>query len=262
MIVSCYKSLVRIIHTLTLLSMHLMGHAFAGVTPIKCDIGGIVKDSITGEGLPFASVQIWTENDSVAEKGVMTDENGHYTIEGITPGLYSVVATYMGYNTATVTIDIQAKKEKVDFMLSQKSYSLSEIKITAEKQLIEKTIEKTTINVAKNTTLTGGTAQDIMQTLPAVDVDINGNIFYRGSDKVVILLNGEKSELVKSLGQIPADQVEKIELITNPSARYDAEGMSGIINIVLKSGITGRNETTLMLYAGYPETMPFPACYP
>lgn len=238
-----------------LLIVVLIGNAFSTPAVNYCEINGIVKDSITGEGLPFASVQIFSQKDSNIVKGVITDVAGNYTIKNVVPGKYSLIASYMGYNENEIIADIQAKKEKHNFLLSQKSFSLSEVEITAEKNLVEKNIEKTTINVTKNTTLTGGTAADVMQTLPSVDVDIDGNINYRGSDKFIILLNGEKSELVKSLDQIPADQIEKIELINNPSAKYDAEGMSGIINIVLKSGNAEKNQTTMMLNTGYPETL-------
>ncbi len=233
----------------------LIGNVFSATPVNACIINGTVTDSITGEGLPFASVQIFSQSNSKISKGVLTDVDGKYIIKDIVSGKYKLLASYMGYNNDEKTIDIQAKKSTYNFILQQKSFSLSEIEITEEKNIIERSVEKTTVNVAKNTTLTGGTAVDVMQTLPSVDVDIDGNINYRGSDKVIILLNGEKSELVKSLDQIPADQIEKVELINNPSARYEAEGMSGIINIVLKSGNSGENKTTIMLNVGYPETL-------
>jgi len=228
---------------------------FAGPHFMTCEISGTVKDSITGEGLPFATVQLKSQNESDLMYGVIADEDGQYVITGIIPGKYSLIASFMGYDEQVLVIDIQTKKEKHDILLSQKSYSLSEVTVTAEKNIIERNIEKTIINVAKNTTLTGGTAIDVMQSLPSMDVDIDGNIKYRGSDKVMILLNGKQSELVRSINQIPAGQIERIEIINNPSAKYDAEGMSGIINIVLKSGSKGKNKTTLMLKGGYPLTL-------
>ena len=239
---------------LLLLAIILIGNAFSISTANNCEINGIIKDSISGKGLAFASVQLFSQNDSSFMKATLTDISGNYSIKNIPPGKYKLFATYMGYNQSEIAIDIQAKKSSHNFLLIQKSFLLSEIEIAAEKNLIEKSIEKTTINVAKDISLIGGTAIDVMQTLPSVDVDIDGNIIYRGSDKVIILLNGEKSELVKSLAQIPADQIEKIELINNPSAKYEAEGMSGIINIVLKSGNTKKNKTSLMLNIAYPET--------
>ncbi len=249
------KFISKRISVLTLFVVIIVGKAFSDSPVPYCEISGIVQDSITKEGLPFASVQIVSQNDSNLIKGVIADETGNYIIENIIPGKYRLMASYMGYNESEIIIDIQSRKEKHNFLLTQKSFSLSEITVTAEKNLIEKNIEKTIVNVAKNTTLTGGTAIDVMQTLPSVDVDMNGAIHYRGSDRVLILLNGEKSELVRSLDQIPADRIEKIELINNPSSKYDAEGMSGIINIVLKTGNAGENKITLMLNAGYPETL-------
>jgi len=249
------KFIFHKIIVLTLFVVIIVGKAFSGSPVPYCEISGIVQDSITKEGLPFASVQIVSQNDSNLMKGVIADESGNYIIKNIIPGKYRLMASYMGYNESEIIIDIRSGKEKHNFLLTQKSFSLSEITVTAEKSLIEKNIEKTIVNVTKNTTLTGGTAIDVMQTLPSVDVDIDGNIHYRGSDRVLILLNGEKSELVRSLDQIPADRIEKIELINNPSAKYDAEGMSGIINIVLKTGKAGEDKITFMLNAGYPETL-------
>ncbi len=226
----------------------------SAILSVKNVISGIVKDSISGEGLPFATIQVLSINDSILVTGTMTDAEGKYVISDIQIGNYVFRASYMGYNEKDKVLSIKTKQTKCDFFLIQKSISISEISITAEKNLVAKNLEKTTINVSKNATVTGGTASDVMQTLPSVDIDIDGKINYRGSDKVIILINGEKSELVNSLDQIPADQIEKVELINNPSAKYEAEGMSGIINIVLKSGKSGENKTTLILTAGYPET--------
>jgi len=235
---------------LAFLTIESFGGSFSAI----CEISGVVKDSINGEELPFAAVQILAIKDSSLVKGAITNSEGYYTINDIDTGRYHIIASYMGYNERGKILDINSKKVTCDFFLIQKSISLSEISITAQKNLVEKSIEKTTINLSKNLTIAGGTATDVMQTLPSVDIDIDGNIKYRGSDQVIILLNGEKSELVKSLDQIPAEQIERVELINNPSAKYEAEGMSGIINIVLKTGKAGKNKTTLMLNAGYPET--------
>lgn len=228
---------------------------YGSTIPIKSELNGIVKDSLTNEVLPFANVQILSTLDSSFVKGAMTDAEGTYLIGDIKTGKYIVIASYMGYYKKKIALNIQSKKVKFDFLLTRKSISLTEVSITSEKNLVEKKLEKTIINVSKNTTTSGGTAIDVIQTLPSVDIDIDGNINYRGSDRVMILINGEKSELVKSLDQIPADQIEKVELINNPSAKYEAEGMSGIINIVLKSGKPGKNKTSLMIYGGYPENI-------
>ena len=228
--------------------------AFSNSSPKNCSLSGIVTDSLTGEGLPFASVQLFTATDSVFVSGSITDINGQYNIKDLAEGEYSIVASYMGYNNSDIIVSIQNRKNLVNINLQQKKFSLSEIEVSDKKSMVENTIEKTTINVSRSSINKIGTTMDIIQTLPSVDVDFDGNINYRGSNKVIILINGEKSELINSLDQIPADQVEKIELINNPSAKYDAEGMSGIINIVLKSGSGTNNKKSLMLFAGYPET--------
>ena len=239
---------------LFLIILALATKAFANPLVNKCVLNGQVKDSLSGKGLPFATVQLLCFEDNQLFKGTLTDINGNYTINLIPPGKYKLEASYMGYHQEETSIEIQTKTQQHSFYLKQRSFSTAEIEIIAEKDLLENSLEKTTINIAKNTTLTTGTAVDVMQTLPSVDIDIDGVINYRGSNKVIVLLNGEKSELVKSLDQIPASQIKKIELINNPSAKYEADGMSGIINIVLKSGHTTKNKTTLMLNLGYPET--------
>lgn len=247
--------MIKKISIIALLLVAIAGKTFSDSSPKTCNISGTITDSLSGEGLPFASVQLFTYTDAQFISGAITDINGQYTILEIPMGKYKLIASFMGYIDSKTKVDIQIKKNIINIGLSQKNFSLSEVKISAEKNIVEKTIEKTTINVSKNSINKIGTALDVMQTLPSVDVDFDGNINYRGSDKVIILINGEKSELVVSLDQIPAEQVEKIELINNPSAKYDAEGMSGIINIVLKSGSTENSKKTLMLIAGYPETL-------
>lgn len=239
---------------LIMLIVGINGKVFPSEKSI-CEISGFVVDSISGEGLPFASLQLTTIHDTAFINGAITDIKGMFSISNIPFGKYKLLTSFMGYNQQEILIDVRERRKKINIQLVKKNFSLSEVEVVSEKKLLEQSIEKTTINVSKNATVIAGTAIDVMQTLPSVDFDINGFLQYRGSDKVTILLNGEKSELVKSLDQIPADQIEKIELINNPSAKYDAEGMSGIINIVLKSGNGGINKTTVMLYAGYPETL-------
>lgn len=218
-------------------------------------IKGYVKDSISNEGLPFSNIRLIRQSDSAFVKGAITDETGKFVLENIEKGTYWVLASYMGYIKKEKLITLNNKKVTCNFLLIQKSHSLSEISVTAQKKAVHYTLEKTIIDVSQNKTVLGGSAIDVIKTVPSVDIDINEKISYRGSNKVMILINGEKTELTNSLSQIPAEQIEKIELINNPSAKYDAEGMSGIINIVLKSNDKRKKKTTMMLNAGYPETI-------
>jgi len=231
----------------------ISGFTFADSPEKLCTITGIVSDSITGEGLPYASLQLYATDNEMLQ-GVLTDNEGGFSFASVKPGSYSLVASYMGYNTCRKSIRLNDKRTNIEFLLQPKSLSLETYEVTAEKNLVETTIEKTTINVAKNITAIQGTAREVMATLPSVDIDIDGNINYRGSDKVTVLINGKRSELTKTLDQIPAGQIEKVEMINNPSAKYEADGMSGIINIILKTNHGKNSKTTLMLNVGLPET--------
>jgi outer membrane receptor for ferrienterochelin and colicin len=223
-------------------------------TQKKTIVSGEIKDSQTLELLPYATLQIFSVPDSILIAGEIADDKGHFQIDGIKSGEYIIMASYMGYHRKIMKSVIHENINQFEILLISKNVTLDGVEITGDKSLIEKTIEKTTVNISENTTLSAGNALDAIQSLPSVDIDMDGKINYRGSDKVMILINGEKSELVKSLSQIPADRIEKIELINNPSARYEAEGMSGIINIVMKSGKSNTSKTTFMLNTGYPET--------
>lgn len=217
----------------------------------KQKLEGFVLDSITKQGLPYASVSVYQIGDTSIVTGAITDIEGKYEIKGLDKVKYRLVSSYMGYNSATKIIDVNSATEIVDFKLTPNMLTLSEVEIAGEKNLVESNLERINVNVSKDLSIKGGSGIDALQTVPSVDVDVDGNIRYRGSDKVIILINGEKSELVKSLDQIPADRIEKIEIINNPSAKYDAEGMSGIINIVLKKADKGINNSTFQLFAGY-----------
>lgn len=221
----------------------------------KVAVSGEIKDIRTSESLPFATLQLFSEPDSVLIAGVITDDKGRFKIDAIQSAEYRLEASYMGYEPKAMKARINEDNSRFEILLHPKNMELSGVEITGEKSLVEKTIEKTTVNISENATLTAGNALDAVRTLPSVDIDIDGKVSYRGSDKVMILINGEKSQLVNSLSQIPADRIEKIEMIHNPSARYEAEGMSGIINIVMKTGKDTTRKTSFMLNAGYPETL-------
>ena len=225
--------------------------SYASFQNPKAELSGFVSDSITGEKLPYATVIIYPVSDSSLQKGVITNNDGKFIINDIDYGVYKLIVSYMSYIKKEISIDIIAKNNKLDVLLSPANYDLSEVLITGEKRLIENTIEKTTVNISKDISLIAGTALDALQTVPSVDVDFDGIINYRGSNRVMVLINGEKSSLVNALGQMPADAIQKIEIISNPAAKYDAEGMSGIINIILKSGQPDRKSTNILLNTGY-----------
>lgn len=224
----------------------------AGYT--KSQLSGTITDLSTNERLPFATIIITSVLDSSFSIGVISDVDGDFFIEEIEFGSYFLEASFMGYEKHSLDFIIEKRKTNLEIKLQKKSYSFDELEVSAEKELIEEGIDKTTVNIKKNNTLIGGSALDAIQSLPSIDLDINGNIQYRGSNKVTILLNGKSSELVKSLDQIPAYQIEKVEINNNPSAKHEADGMSGIINIVMKSKYDELSRSSMNFYWGYPET--------
>ena len=131
--------------------------------------------------------------------------------------------------------------------LSEDSNTLDEVVIIAEKSTVEIRLDKRIYNVGKDMTVRGGSASDVLDNVPSVDVDVEGNVSLRGNENVRILIDGKPSALVglsgtDALRQLPADAIERVEVITSPSARYDAEGTAGILNIILRKGIaTGLN---------------------
>lgn len=218
------------------------------------NLQGKIQDKTTTEVLPYASIVITSLTDSLYVIGVISDLEGNYSFEAIPYGRYTLSASYMGYEKLSIVLKLDSRKQKLDLFLTKKSFAFSEVEVSGEKEMIVQTIGKKTVNISKNNTLSGGNALDVMQSLSSVDMDMNGQIRYRGSSRVTILIDGKQSELTKNLEQISADQIEKIEIINNPSAKYEADGMSGIINIVMKSADNDLSGRSLSLYYGSPET--------
>ena len=226
----------------------------ANPTLKKVEVKGIVKDSKKKEGLPFATVQFLNFQDSSLVKATITDFNGNYKIK-INKGKYIIIASYTGYAKFSKSIEIKHSIKNLEFFLTQRKISLGEVSVTAEKKQINQTIEKTTVNIAKDKTVSGGTAIDALRNVPFVNIDMEGKVNYRGNDRVKVLINNEVSGLSQSLDQISADQIEKIEVVNNPSAKYESEGTSGIINIVLKTSKRGQNKSQFKLNIGSSETI-------
>lgn len=201
-------------------------------------IYGSVIDAELREPIPYATVII---NDSNGElvKGNATAEDGTFNIEKIPNGTYTVKVQFMGYKAFTVEIVI-SDKESIhnlkNIELQPDVAMLDSVTVVAERTTIEQRIDRKVINVGKDLTTVGATASDIMNNIPSVNVDQDGNISLRGNPNVRILIDGKPTNMdpAQLLKQIPSTSIKSIELITNPSAKYNPEGMSGIINIVLQ----------------------------
>ncbi len=203
-------------------------------------IQGLVLDSDTKNPLTGARISLLKLPDSTITTGGVTNEKGLYSINDIDFGRYVLQINYVGYSiyySEPVPINRMNPNAKMGTTyLSSSAIEKDAVIVNADREAIEVGIDKRIINVDKMITNTGGTATDVLQQVPSVTVDIDGNVSLRGSQNVKILVDGRQSGLTGSqiLEQIPATAIESIELITNPSAKYEAEGQSGIINLILK----------------------------
>ncbi|WP_295653615.1 outer membrane beta-barrel family protein [uncultured Mucilaginibacter sp.] len=215
-------------------------------------IQGVVLDSITKKPLDYATIALFRSGGKVPLNGILTDEKGVFKLNNVKIGKYKVVITFIGYPSKTVD-PVVTTQSKPDFnmgtiFVAPSGKTLKAVEIVGTGPIIETKIDKIVFNAEKDITSTGGNASDVLRKVPLVSVDINGNVALRGDQNVKVLINGKPSgamanNLADVLKSIPADQIKTVEVITSPSAKYDAEGSAGIINIVTKqsniSGISG-----------------------
>lgn len=206
-------------------------------------ITGSIVDGNTQKPVEYATIAIYNLKDSSLVTGGITDDKGMFSIDKIPFGTFYAKATFIGYETfVSKPFNISPQSPIVEIgklKFAPSGKNLGEVNVVAEKSEFENNIDKKVYNVDKNITNTGGTATEILQNIPSVTVDMDGKVSLRGSANVTILIDGKPSGLTGGdrqalLQQIPANTIESIEVITNPSAKYDAEGMAGIINIKTK----------------------------
>ncbi|HEX5555780.1 MAG TPA: TonB-dependent receptor [Chitinophagaceae bacterium] len=214
-----------------------------GGMPAIGQVIGKVMESATNKGIGYATVGVLHAKDSSVVAGVLSGENGDFTIAQLPFGQFILRVNYLGYNPVYHSFSITPKNASQDlgnFKLSPSTSLLKTVNVTANKPAYSMSIDKKVFDVSKSLTSVGGDATDVLKEVPSVNVDIDGNVTLRNGSPT-IFVDGKRTTL--TLDQIPAESIAKIEVITNPSAKYDAEGMSGIINIVLKKnrkpGING-----------------------
>ncbi|MEM6735803.1 MAG: TonB-dependent receptor [Bacteroidota bacterium] len=192
--------------------------------------------------IEFATVSVFNEMDSSLVSGGLTDVNGVFNIP-IKPGSYYLRVQFMGFQQVIISNIIIDKKNKVydtgSIGMKEDETLLEEVVIQTERTEMEMTLDKKIYNIGKDLSNLGGNASDLLANLPSVEVDVDGNVSLRGSENVQILIDGKPSGLIGLSGtgglqQLQGNLIERVEIITNPSARYDAEGGAGIINIILK----------------------------
>lgn len=240
-------------------SQRLGGDQRQGERP-KAIIKGKVIDGTTGQPLDYATITILSKRDSSLVTGGITDDKGLFTIE-TKMGKYFAQIDFLAFETKTIERIPLGKGQFLADLgtipLTPDAHTLGEVEVRAEKSQMQMSLDKRVFNVGKDLANTGASAEDILDNVPSVAVDVEGNVSLRGSDNVRILIDGKPSGLVgvdnaNGLRSLPSNLIDKVEVITNPSARYEAEGMTGIINIVLKKdkkkGVNGSFDVT----TGYP----------
>lgn len=215
---------------------------FAGFSQTNAIISGRIIDQVTKQSLPFASVTAALKSDGKLHAGTVSKEDGRFILENIPQGDYILKIAFIGYSEKEIPVLIGKLNSVFDLgkiELKPQNENLNEVTIEARKAAVTANFDKKVFDVSSNVAQTGGSVLDVMKTMPGVSVSQDGKVILRGSDKEVILMDGKQSSLTgygnqKGLDNIPASNIEKIEIINNPSAKYDASGMAGIINIIYK----------------------------
>lgn len=207
----------------------------------QLSIVGKIIDSNTKEPLEYATIVLKNQKTKQLSGGI-TDVKGNFNIS-VNPGTYDISFEFISFKTQEIPNKIiNSTLNFGTIELSEDTDKLDEIVIIAEKSTVEIRLDKRIYNVGKDMTVKGGSASDVLDNVPSVDVDVEGNVSLRGNENVRILIDGKPSALVglsgtDALRQLPADAIERVEVITSPSARYDAEGTAGILNIILRKGL-------------------------
>lgn len=204
-------------------------------------VSGIIKDKKSKAVLPFVNVVLKTEKDSSFVSGTVTNEEGRFSLSKIKSGNHYLEVSYIGYKTTKQSLFVGNLTEYLDIKnieIEEKSTSLQEVVVTGKTAEISEKMDKKTFSLKDNISQSGGWVLQAMQNLPSVTIQ-DGKVQLRGNDKVTVLINGKQTALTgfgnqTGLDNIPASAIEKIEIINNPSAKYDANGNAGIINIIYK----------------------------
>ena len=211
-------------------------------------VEGRVFDANSNEKIEYANIVVLSPSDSSVITGTVTDPSGKFTIQNLRPGKYSLDVRFLGYNDKSFNIEISNNNPYVDLgniFIEPAAVNLENVVVEGERSPVTYQLDKKVIDVSKIETAASGNAADVLQNIPSVTVDIEGNVSLRGSGNFTVLIDGRPSimDAQDALQQIPASSIKSIELITNPSAKYDPEGTAGIINIILKKnqnlGISG-----------------------
>ena len=205
-------------------------------------VKGKVLDKQNSEPLGFVNVRITQKASGAFVGGGMTDSEGNFTVKNLKNGAYVLTLTFVGYKEETRDFELTADSPKKTFTriyMSENRNELAGVTITGQKSTMKLEVDRKSFDVTQLISNSGEAASDVLDNIPSVEVDNDGNVSLRGNSSVEVWINGKSSGLTSDnraqiLQQLPAESIEKIEVIDNPSAKFSAEGSAGIINIVLK----------------------------
>ncbi|MGB1210610.1 MAG: TonB-dependent receptor [Lacinutrix venerupis] len=217
----------------------LLGVNSATAQDNKIEIVGMLVDNQSNQTIPYATVALYKNNSKEIITGTTSNDEGKFTINTSASNFY-IQISFIGFKTKRIT-NFTVKNNKIDLgtiVLSEDNETLEEVVITGEVSKTVFKLDKRVFNIGKDISSTGVSALEVLNNVPSVNVNIEGEISLRGSSGVQILINGKPSVLAdessNALGTLTADMIESIEIITNPSAKYEASGTAGILNIILK----------------------------
>lgn len=204
-------------------------------------ISGLLRDKGANAPLPYASIVIKTEKDSVFVTGTISNDEGRFSIPGIKPGNYILTTSLIGYTTKIQPLYVGSLSPYLDLgsiEIAESASTLQEVEVAAKQDEVSGKMDKKTFSVEDNVSQSGGSVLQVMQNLPGITVQ-DGKVQLRGNEKITILVDGKQTALTGfgsqyGLDNIPASAIERIEIINNPSSKYDANGNAGIINIIMK----------------------------
>jgi outer membrane receptor protein involved in Fe transport len=224
----------------------------------KASITGRIIDSATKKPIEYATITITDYKTKKTAGGTTANNQGEFELEGIEPGNYTLVVEFIGYQPYQKKLAEIKKNALIDMktiVLSVSHTVLKGVVVTSQAKLIDNRIDKMVFNAEKDLTSQGGVATDLLKKIPMVSVDVDGNVELAGNSSIRFLINGKPSTAFGSnisdvLQSIPASQIKSIEVITNPGAKYDAQGLGGIINIILKQNTARGINGSVSLTAG------------
>jgi outer membrane receptor protein involved in Fe transport len=223
-------------------------------------VSGTITDKTSKQPVEFATVQLLNADSNVIASSI-TDKKGRFTLTNLRPANYILRTSFIGYERSDKAISIHEGQSKINagtIEIFSLSTNMTEITVTSKRPVLNTSIDRKIYDVGQDIMAQSGNASDLLKNIPSVEVDIEGEVSLRGSTEVMILINGRPSPLMgktraEALQQLPANSIERIEVITNPSARYKPDGTAGIINIVLKKNTKAGWNGTVIANAGNKE---------